>query len=959
MIRGQLSKNLKFCHRSVFLGTFILLTFLCSPAVSYGQLIDLSTVESLQNQVNESKTEDSDKDNKKDVGEPDKRVIFDPDQYKVEDYGYSGENSFNVPPKPKEIAPSIDYFGYSFFLGSTSSFAQEKNILPPSDYVIGPGDVIKIILFGTTNRQLSLKVNPEGEINFPEIGPIALSGMTFENMKSFLQSRVLSQFIGTKASVSLGSLRTINVFMLGEVMQPGMYSTSSLSTITNALIENGGVKSSGSLRNIQLKREGRIVATYDFYDLLLNGNLNSEQALKPNDVIFIPPKTKTAGITGQVLRSGIYELKPGENINDLIRFSGGFMPKANKSSVDIQRIDADLSGYILISANLANDEIGSEAINNGDLVTVYSVNDSMNNAILISGHAPSPGFHQWTEGMTFHSIFSSENDFLPNTDKNYVLHKTQDENGELVLSQFDFNQEKLSSKKTNPIILKNKDEIIFLPKLLSLENITSEPIPFAELSEEQKNYFLKDSETIITYDASGNIVQERITPLSRPDDLKEITQIVNDKFYRYKVYNYCELPTEIIGPIVDEGLTSSYGYESDLQDSLQDLMEYQRSYGNQKEVVLSDAKSRESTNDEILTDICRRQIIKKTLDLMRSQASPFNESESIEIKGNVFFPGQYPISKGMLISDAIKAAGGLRNDTFLEEVELIRTTFKNSKNEKTIQFFKIDNREINNQELQAGDIINIKQSLNTDRYSRVDGLVNFPGDFPITTKETLSQLYSRAGGSVQNADLDGAIFQRNKLRISQINQITQAKSEIKKSILLSSTNQGSTLGTGETVEFLKALEITLDSAIDDGTLGRVVINLPAILSGKEKDIELENGDILTIPFKKQTISVIGEVYAPTSHLYIEGLNVEDYISKSGGISDYGNRQDTYIVKNNGTVVTMDEYNQGFFRSNKNLQPGDTIVVPLRIEQYTRLNRTLAVTNIAYQIALAAAAVNSF
>ena len=180
-------------------------------------------------------------------------------------------------------------FGYDLFEGVPSTFAPVSDIQVPRDYVVGPGDKLEIQLYGNEPASYSLTVERDGRINFPKLGPISLIGMTFENARAAIEQRVAKQLIGSRVSVTMGDLRSIRVFVLGEAEKPGSYTVSGLSSMTNALFVSGGVKKIGSLRNIQLKRNGKLITVLDLYDLLLHGDTSRDRQLLPGDVIFIPP----------------------------------------------------------------------------------------------------------------------------------------------------------------------------------------------------------------------------------------------------------------------------------------------------------------------------------------------------------------------------------------------------------------------------------------------------------------------------------------------------------------------------------------------------------------------------------------------------------------------------------------------------------------------------------------------
>ena len=220
-------------------------------------------------------------------------------------------------------------------------------------------------------------------------------------MLSILENIISKQIVGAEIDVSMGELKLINIFILGEAYQPGMYTVSSLTSIINAIFISGGVDPSGSLRNIELKRNGVIISKMDLYDFLLRGDSTANERLMEGDVIFIPPVSKTVAINGQVRKPGIYELNETETISELIEFAGNLKPKADASSVEISSVDSRKNGFSLINIDLDLDTNKAKILNNGDVISVYPVFDNLSNAILIRGHAQKPGFYPWKKGMKF------------------------------------------------------------------------------------------------------------------------------------------------------------------------------------------------------------------------------------------------------------------------------------------------------------------------------------------------------------------------------------------------------------------------------------------------------------------------------------------------------------------------------------------------------------------------------
>jgi polysaccharide export outer membrane protein len=263
-------------------------------------------------------------------------------------------------------------------------------------------------------------ITREGMLMFPEVGPVSVAGLTFQELRDQIQNIVANQLLGQSANITLGALRSINVFVLGEAAQPGSYTVSSLSTMTNALFASGGVTRIGSLRNIRLMRSGELVTELDLYDLLLRGDTSGDSRLLPGDVIFIPPVGKTVGIAGEVRRPAIYELKDETSPADILGLSGGLNPTAFPSASRIERISNN-GDRIIVNVDLSPGSAPDPVLNDGDVIQVYSVLDQLENVVMLEGHVHRPGSSQWREGLRISDVLSSVDQMLPNPDLDYAL----------------------------------------------------------------------------------------------------------------------------------------------------------------------------------------------------------------------------------------------------------------------------------------------------------------------------------------------------------------------------------------------------------------------------------------------------------------------------------------------------------------------------------------------------------
>ena len=291
---------------------------------------------------------------------------------------------------PDQSCPECIY-GYSFFQYSPTTFAPVDNSTVNPDYIIGPGDNLEVNFYGSAQeRKVKVFVNRESKVVLPYIGPINFLGMTYQEAKEHLNKTVEGSLIGTKVDMSIIETRSIGVYVLGEAYKPGRYVMSGLSSVSNALFVSGGVNEQGSLRNIQIKRNNKVISTYDFYDFLLKGSIDSDVVLQDGDVIFIPFIENSVNLGGAFKRPHRYEFVEGESVKDAIYLAGGFnsevfgTPKLELSSVDSTTAKRNIS---YLDPKTASDI----SLKNGDVINISSVAGVDPRTIKLSGEIKNPG----------------------------------------------------------------------------------------------------------------------------------------------------------------------------------------------------------------------------------------------------------------------------------------------------------------------------------------------------------------------------------------------------------------------------------------------------------------------------------------------------------------------------------------------------------------------------------------
>ncbi len=250
------------------------------------------------------------------------------------------ERSFHEEKIPQVVSREIKQFGYDFFAAKPSTFAPIADVPVGPDYVIGPGDAFTISLWGRIEASFPVEVDRNGEITLPKVGVLKVWGLTFAQLQKFLLEQISRYYKDFQMNVTMDKLRTIRVYVVGEVQSPGNYLLSSLSTLYHALIAAGGPSKNGSMRNIQLLRNGKVVENIDLYDFFLRRDRSKDVRLQSGDTIFIPVIGSTIGISGSVKRPAIYELKEPMALKDFINLAGGVTFQGYLQKVQVERVEA-------------------------------------------------------------------------------------------------------------------------------------------------------------------------------------------------------------------------------------------------------------------------------------------------------------------------------------------------------------------------------------------------------------------------------------------------------------------------------------------------------------------------------------------------------------------------------------------------------------------------------------------
>ncbi|MDF2153906.1 SLBB domain-containing protein [Vibrio sp. CAU 1672] len=798
----------------------------------------------------------------------------------------------------QEAGKELKRFGLELFAGSPTTFAPISDVPVPADYTVGAGDEIVIQLFGKENTTHRLRVNREGVINFPSLGPVQVAGMTFSEVRESLSQRVKEQMIGVRSDISLGELRTMQVFVMGDAYKPGAYTVSALTTISQAIYYSGGFGEGGALRNVQLKRNGKLIRQLDMYDLLLKGDTSNDVRLMSGDVVFIGSLGSSISIGGEVNRPGIYEVKPGQSYQQAIQMAGGFSANAYTSQVEVKRYA--VKGHreaLTLNFSQAGDQ--KLKVKDGDVVNVLKKSEELTRYVHIEGDVRHPGYVEWRAGLKVADLFKSvDTAFKSTADVNYaVVVREINPQRDIEVQQINLAKAILEPASEDNLELKSRD------RLLVFNRFNNE-------------------------DLDAVAEQEVVTKAKTLEQAQAQAQEEQQKQER----------------VLEKSVTTSSA-------------QFDKQGRAAKDILVFRGKELTREEFELMKQSTRRSLLAPVLLQLQQQSRLGLAPQIAEVFGEVKHPGRYPITADMTVSTLIAAAGGLTYNAFTINAELARTAISNLDQRAYVEVERIDLRKAIRGDADAiaivgRDRLNILEKPNVKLQSTVtlQGEVRFPGTYTVRQGETLNELLKRAGGLTEFAHPQGAIFTREALRLQEQKLLNQYAADMRKETAKKTFRADSNLGSvisdpDKTLAFVQ-------EASRSKALGRMVVQLNRILQEERSaDFMLEDGDFLFVPTFRNTVSIMGEVQVPITYLLDNKLGVDDYLNKAGGAKKQADEDRIFVVRADGSVYKPAS-GYWFGNNKEELKAGDTIVVPIDTDYRDALSTWTAATQILYQTGVA-------
>ena len=812
----------------------------------------------------------------------------------------------------------LKVFGSEFFKETAIKVLLDRKDIPvPEEYIIGPGDEVKVVLWGRVSAQYNLVVDRNGNISMPQLGPIRVAGMTFKDMSAHLIEQT-KQIVGANIDVTMGSLKSIPVFILGDVKRPGAYMVGPFATITDALLYAGGPNNVGSMRKIELRRNDKLLTEYDLYDLFLKGDKSKDMNLQAGDVIFVPVCGPLVGVAGNVKRPAIYELKGKRDLKSLLEMAGGVIPSGDVQRIQVERIKESTAQVILDIGHKDFGKAKDFLLQDGDLVKVFPIVDWDKNAVYLFGNVKRPGKYELKPHMRIGDILKTIEDLLPDTHFDYAL-----------------------------------------VKRLRLSDLSTELIPVN----------------------LGKIIFER-------NPAYDVDLAPWDKIYVFSKWFFRSKPyAEVLGEVRSPGkyeLTENTTIKDLVlqakgltRDAYLDEAELYRTDVNTKEVTLirfnlKDVMEGKGTGNLILKDM-DKVVVHSVWEVIGKR--------NVTVKGEVDRPGVYQYADNMTVRDLVFAAGNVLESAYLKEAELARQVIKDGKaatyEYRTIDLGKaLEGDPEHNLKLFPYDILFVKKLTDWQRlnYVTVTGEIAYPGKYVIKPGERLSSLIERAGGYTENAHLRGAVFTREDTRVLQQRSLDEMVRRLERELIAATSTAVGAAASTEEMQAQKAQAESVQRFISSlrglQATGRMTVHLAPLrlLRNSEYDIELQDGDKLHIPSKNEVINVVGAVMSQGSFVFRPDFTWKNYIHLAGGYANYADTDNVYIMKVDGSAIKVGggkiSWNPfssrweftAFGEKMKELEPGDTIVVPEKLTRIAWMREIKDITQILMQMTLTAGTV---
>ena len=811
-------------------------------------------------------------------------------------------------------SPRLERFGADVFVNGTGNLDELPMDLPAGpDYVVGPGDGLTISLTGGISQRLQRVVDREGRVALPEVGAVEVSGRSLGDVQHLVQTVLRGQFRGVDADVSLSRIRTVRVYVTGDVERPGPYDVSSLSTPLNALYLAGGPTSEGSLRVVLHYRGKQLIQEVDLYDLLLRGVRGDVQRLQAGDTIQVPPLKGQVTIEGMVRRPAIYELNGEKGLAEVLELAGGVLPSGTLRHVDVERVESHEDRTMLRldipetdSDASVNKALEDFAIQDGDKIKITPILPYADKTVYLDGHVSRPGKFAYTDGMKVTDLIKSYKDVLPEPS---ITH------AEIIrLSQPDFAPEVLTFNLGDALAGKDQDLVL-------------RPFDIVRVF----GRFDFEDPPVIT--VTGEVRDPG-------DHLTNGVAHLRDAVY-------------LAGGTTRDALLTDAQVFRKTSDGKLEVINV-----NLGKALEGDAK------DNIALEPKDRVFIHRDLNKL--------DPPTVAIEGEVARPGKYPLGSDLTAAGLVRLAGGFKRGAYKDEADLTRYEVEQGSkivsDHVTVPIAKAMEGEPDaDVRLRDGDVLAIKQLTgwkDVGATIAVTGEVVHPGTYGIQEGERLSSIIQRAGGFRNDAYPYGSVFERQQIRdLEEKNRadlLDRVQNEAANIKSIPEQNQEDILAKQAAVE---QYQTTLQKLQNAPPQGRMVIHISTNMKrwvNTSSDVQVRAGDTIYVPKRPSVVLVDGAVYNPTGVTYKSGKSAGWYLSQAGGPTGTANKKGVFVIRADGSVAGGASGLFGGGAESAAMQPGDMVVVPEKIFTISRAwQNTATAAQIVTAVAIAASYAKNF
>jgi polysaccharide export outer membrane protein len=722
---------------------------------------------------------------------------------------------------------SLPRYGMDLFNQDVSTFAPTDNAQVPSDYILGIGDELVVQFFGKESQELILEVNRDGQINMPRLGNINVAGLLFTDATALIKDKVANSLIGVNAVVTMGRLRVINVFMAGEVKIPGAYSVSALTTISQALFQANGLTEIGSLRNVQVKRQGEIVATFDVYELLLRGNSTQDIRLRSGDVVFVPTYEALVEVNGEVKRPMLYELANNENITDAIAMAGGITSSALNSQIILVQRSTTNNLPQVVNIKLDDPKHVATRLVDGDQIKVLPMSEALTNSISIKGAVVRPGNYGWYQGLRISDIISDIRQDLDKTaDLKYsIIVREKNAQLEIEVIQFSLADALLNKGSVADPILSMHDQILVFNNVSTTNFDQQKSSQESDVDEAQQ--IIEENNDTLTENSRVTLLAPILDKLKSQAKEGAPVQIASISGAVKSPGQYPITGQYTIGDLID----AAGGFkDSAFLQSVELRRITEQADGN----IQAQYQEYDASSSSKLSSI----IVQSRDNLNVRENVDWNPEDSIEISGEVRFPGTYLIRSGETINDVLQRAGGIDTLAFVDGAIFTRQTIADLESQRAKEFAQTVRRDY------ASSILT--EEVNNSTFEEIFAITNQLEEF-----EGQGRLLIDLGGAIagdENANIK--LMDGDKLFIPKRANTITIVGEVRR--------QGShSYQQSLDIDDYLALSAGMTKRADDTAMyivkanGSVVIPNTSLTSFSQADARLQPGDTIVIPVNAQ------------------------------------------------------------------------------------------------------------